>query len=452
MRAATLTALLAACSAPAPKPPAPAPDTAVDSGPAPDPSEDPLSMPSTPTVDLGDFAGARSCGDCHPTHLAEWSRSVHAHAVRDPLLQALVDVRRAAPDTGPEAFCLQCHSAPGVRGGDVIDGFRWDALAPITLEGVTCEACHKVQEVLRDHNAGHLLDPSGPMRGPLSDPTPTGAHSSREAPWMREARFCGSCHDVRERSGLPLERPYGEWLSSPAAAEGRPCGACHMPARIGRAAAGGPEREIHDHRFIGVDVPDGLSTEDAADVRAGVEALLAGAARLDLRLPANAAAGGRLDLVLTATSQVDGHDLPTGSTFNRQLWVELTVDDAAGRRLYASGTLDSAGDLRDAWSDEAPFGDADLWSFSSELVDAHGQRTRLSHEAVEHRSRALQPLQARTVTRFVEVPADATGPLTVRARLRFRAAGPHLYRLAGLPVPALPITDIDVVEGVVTLR
>jgi len=413
---------------------------------------DPLSTPESPTVDLGAFSPSSACVDCHPTHVEEWSQSVHAHAMTDPVFRGLVAIRSADLSGEQDAFCTQCHSNIGTRGGDISPGFDWAGLDPVTLEGVTCESCHRIQELVRDHNAGHRLDPEGPMRGPIEDFAASSFHETEAAPWMADAAFCGTCHDVNEVSGLPLERPYAEWLSSPAGAEGRPCQTCHMPESAGVAAVGGAVRTVHDHRFPGVDVPDGLDAETTAALRERVGELLAGSGTILLDLPEDVVAGGQLDVVVTVRNELDAHNLPTGSTYNRQLWVEVLVHDAAGELLYETGTLDADGDLRDHWSALDPYGDDDLIALHSDLIDADGQRTRLTHVAVEHRIRALQPLHERTWTLFAPVPGDAVGPLTVSARLRFRPYGPHLFRLLEQEVPELVITDIDADAATVGLR
>jgi hypothetical protein len=268
---------------------------------------------------------------------------------------------------------------------------------------------------------------------------------------MATAEFCGTCHDVNEVSGLPLERPYAEWAAAPARADGRPCQTCHMPPSEGEAAEGGPTRTLHDHTFVGVDVPGDLDEETREELQTRVTALLEGSGTVLLDLPAEAAPGGQLDLVVTVRNELDAHNLPTGSTFNRQLWLEVLVHDASGTLLYETGTLDANGDLRDHWSDLDPYGDDDLITLHSDLIDAEGQRTRLTHEAAEHRTRALQPLHERTWTLFVPVPADAVGPLDVSARLRFRPYGPHVFRLLQQDVPDLVITDIDADAATVAL-
>ena len=348
--------LLAGCPQP-PEPYVPPAETA-------DPdAHDALSRPAEPTLDPTAFHTSRDCEVCHADHVAEWRTSMHAYAMIDPVFRALSQVRVADHGGRQAQFCTECHSAIGTRGGVCTDGFSFDALPPIVAEGVTCESCHKISAIDRTWNSGHQLDPAGPMRGPLADPAPTDAHASAGDPTFDSAELCGSCHDVREVSGLPLERPYEEWLESPAGEQGRPCQSCHMPTRPGRAAIGGPEREaVHEHTFVGVDLPltdDFMSTDAVDRLRDDVADLLASAATITLDADAVATPGGELYVTTTVDNLIDAHALPTGSTFNRQLWIELVVSDARGP-VYVSGDLDAGGDLRDHWSPLDPYGDADL--------------------------------------------------------------------------------------------
>lgn len=398
---------------------------------------DPLSRPTEPTLSLDDFVGAAECSTCHPDHYAQWRGSLHAHAMVDPVFQALVAVRQADFDGEEDAFCTQCHSAIGVRSGDIAPGFSFDALDPITMEGVTCEACHTISAVDRTWNAGHTLDATGPMRGCLDEPEESSFHETEFTEVFREPELCGSCHDVIELSGLNLERPYEEWLSSPASETGQTCQDCHMPPWSGQAALGGPQREeLHDHRFVGAEVPLGaaeiLDAGELAALEEDVAELMEGAASMYLEVPGEAVPGQQLDVLVTVQNDIEGHHLPTGSTFVRQLWVELTVTDAAGTVLYKTGDLDDNGDLRDHWSELDPYGDDDLLVFHSSLVDERGDPTIFTWHASEHRTNAIPALYQRTATLFVPVPADAVGPLTLETRLRFRSHPPFLLRLVEL--------------------
>jgi hypothetical protein len=412
------------------------------------PVHDPLSMPETPTLDPAMFQSAERCQRCHVSHAAEWRTSMHAYAMIDPVFRALVAVRQADYAGTQDQFCVQCHSAIGTRGGEIRAGFTFEGLSPITLEGVTCVSCHQVTELVRDHNSGHVLDPSAAMRATIEDPAPSGHHSSAYSALHGTSEFCAGCHDVVEVDGLSLERPYEEWLSSPASAEGRNCQSCHMPAVVRAVAPSGPERTSHEHRFRGVDLPlaDGFATPEEIDaLRRDVEGLLRSAADVRLAVPARVRSGTTLDLVVDVESLLDAHALPTGSTFIRQLWLEVIVRDASDRVLYETGTLDGNGDLRDHWSALDPYGDADLVSFSSSLTNRAGQPELFPWRATEHFRRTLQPRHTRTVTLFVPVPAGTPGPLAVSARLRFRSHPPYLLRALGLDalIPRLEIHEVD---------
>ncbi len=399
-----------------------------------DPGLDPLSMPHEPTLSPTHFNSSKKCQGCHPNHYAQWQLSRHSRAMRDPVYRALVAIRQADFDGAEDQFCTQCHSAICTRGGECTPGFSFDALSTISLEGVTCEACHKVSKIMRPFNAGHELDPTGPLRGPIVDPVANGFHASKHDAMFDDAKFCGGCHDVLEISGLALERPYAEWLESPANPE-QPCQSCHMPTYTGTAALGGPERDnLHRHHFVGVDLPMEGDVDDAtfAEIDAEIDALLASAAKLELELPHTVVAGQQLDIELTVENLIAGHDFPTGSTFLRQVWVELTVTDANAQLLYATGQLDSEGDLRDAWSTVAPNGDPDLIEFDSEFRAAHGNRELFPWRATQHSSTALAPMAKRTYGLMVTVPEDAAGPLSVDATLHFRSYPPFLLRMLGL--------------------
>jgi len=400
-----------------------------------DPIIDPLSRPAEPTLSVDSFRTSSTCGECHPEHAAQWAGSSHAYAMVDPVFRALVEVRRADFDGAQDTFCLQCHSAIGTRGGEIVPNFDWEALSPVVQEGVTCEACHRVSGLERAWNSGHVLDEGGPVRGGIQDPLEAGSHDSVYSELHTGAAFCGGCHDVVELDGLQLERPYEEWLESPSAEAGQPCQACHMPTRTGPAAVNlTNERTLHDHRFIGIDLPlaEGFATPEViADLREGVEALLSTAASMQV-VAEPVTPGETVNVVVTVRNEIDGHNLPTGSTFIRQMWLELTVTDADGAVLFVTGDLDANGDLRDHWSELDPYGDHDLVTYGSRLTAADGSPELFPWRANEHTSSSIPPRHDRTSTLFVPTTAQTAGPLTVTARVRLRTHPPFLLRALGL--------------------
>ncbi len=420
---------------------------------------DPLSMPLVPTLDLAMADSAKECETCHETHVEEWSQSLHSYAIHDPIYQAIVAVRQADYEGMQDRFCLQCHTTLGSRGGEVVAGFSFDDFSPVSDEGVTCVSCHKIDSVERTNNAGHTLDLAGPMLGPIADPDPSAFHESEASPLFQEQspELCGSCHDVIEVSGLNLERPYEEYLESPAYAAGTRCADCHMPYKgDGPVVQGGKDRPRHDHRFIGVDVPlapGTLTPEQEERLLADTTALLQGSVQLEVLVPESVERGKQLDVVLDVTNLIDAHNFPTGSTFIRQSWLEVVATDATGRELYSTGTLDDNGDLRNAFSDLDPYGDDDLIVFTSSLVDIDGNPEIFSWRAEELWHNSLQPLHTRVFTLFIPTGEAIQGPISVDARIRFRTHGPYLLRALGLDelLPRLHIVDIDATHDEVEL-
>ncbi len=420
---------------------------------------DPLSAPLEPTVSIQDANQAQECEACHEDHVAEWEQSLHSYAIADPVYQAIVEVRQHDLDGMEDRFCLQCHTTVGTRGGEVYQNFSFDDFAPIAQEGVTCVSCHKVDRVDRLNNAGAVLDLPGPIRGPIGDPVESAFHESVASPLFQEdsAQLCGSCHDVIETSGLNLERPYEEFLESPAYVEGTQCAECHMPAKAeGPIVQGGPDRPRNDHRFIGVDVPltpGRLTPEQEQELFEATTNLLEGSVDVELRLPESVDQGDQLDVVIDVTNMISAHNFPTGSTFIRQAWLEVIATDATGRELYATGTLDDNGDLRNAFSDLDPYGDDDLIVFTSQFVDIDGNPEIFSWRAEELWHNSLQPLHDRVFTLFVPTGEAVQGPITVSARVRFRSHGPYLLRALDLDelIPRLYVVDIDVDQQQVEL-
>lgn len=407
---------------------------------------DPLSRPAEPTLSVSAFIPAADCGTCHEQHYEEWQTSMHAYAMVDPVFQKLVLQRQLDRDGQEDTFCVQCHSSIGTRSGEIKPGFSFDSLSPIVMEGVTCQACHLISHLERPYNSGHFIDQFGPIRGPIEDPTETAFHASSYSPVFEESIFCAGCHDVVEMNGLNLERPYEEWLESPGAAEGKTCQSCHMPEYTGQADVSAPERVLHRHRFVGAEVPllDGFVTEEQkVEIRQDVANLLRDAVSLTVQAPEEVGAGEQIDLVLLLQNQIDSHSFPTGSTFIRQSWIEVTAKDMTGRQLYATGTLDANGDLKNHFSSLEPYADPDLISLSSSLFREDGEPEMFPWRATEHHTNAIPPLYDRTYSLFIPTTEALEWPVTIEVRVLFRSLPPYLLRELG---EESYVADLDIFE------
>ena len=412
---------------------------------------DPLSMPRSPTVDASLLSSAKACGQCHPNHYEEWSESRHAHAMTDVVFRALVGELQAEHNGTLDRYCVQCHSAIGIRSGDVVGGFQFEELDSLTLEGATCEGCHRVSEIVRPFNSGHLIDENGPIRGP--NERMGRFHAVEENPAFRQSMFCGGCHDVFTPDMVQLESPYAEWENSPSAEAGQTCQECHMPTYEGRVATLDDlpiRNDLHLHKFLGI---DDIATTDAPQSSVDrVLAFLRTSADLEINVEETIISPGASFVSnYTVTNLIQGHNLPTGSTFFRQLWLHIQVADADGTVLYETGETDENGDLRDGFgtSEEA---DPDLMIFNSELKDADGQRTLRPWRTVTHEpNNTLAPGESRTLNVTINVPENVQSPLTIRAEVLFRSFPPHLLRDLGLNEYASKLRSAVLIEKEATI-
>ncbi|MBI4878651.1 MAG: hypothetical protein HY812_03195 [Planctomycetes bacterium] len=177
--------------------------------------------PGTQPGEVSGIETVDKCNNCHggydvsaePWHL--WAGGMMSHATRDPIFWATVAV---AEDTfgGAGDLCLRCHTPDGWLGGRSVptDG---SALGPGDANGVSCDACHRMTNPDRSEHLGVQVAPflandelnpatgyygsgmyviwnASSKLGPYADAQPK--HQWLPSSFHRDARFCGTCHDV----------------------------------------------------------------------------------------------------------------------------------------------------------------------------------------------------------------------------------------------------------------
>ena len=186
-------------------------------------------------------------------------------------------------------FCIRCHTPVGMAEGEPLFAPNAER-SPVSLEGVTCVVCHRVNRAF-GKNSGRLPLATGdifaPVYGPSggdelervkSSPDEFGPLVTQEGELGRRVHseaeffapisspgFCGSCHDVTFVNGFRLEEAFSEYKQSPAARRGETCQDCHMGVEPGvasgyrtapAAVVGGVEttpRKRTSHMFVGPD-------------------------------------------------------------------------------------------------------------------------------------------------------------------------------------------------------
>jgi hypothetical protein len=437
--------------------------------------------------------GAASCGLCHREY-PEWQADSHSQAARNPRFismyrgtnlqgqrgqptQFATDGKALPPDPnlpnyGPgfrldngdrPGNCAACHT-PMAAKIETQNGCAWSGChSPLTAdraeavgattqtirgvsatghfgigeEGVGCEFCHVIRDVILDPATGlPSANAPGIMSYRLQRP-PEGhkvffgtlTDANREevtySPVQSQSQFCAGCHygvmggvvnisAMQMVGGVEVYSSYKEWLESPWSnpQTGKTCQDCHMPARtnvfsvppeLGGVAR--PQHKYHDHTMAGTTS----------------QALMWNAVSLTGEATRN---GGALNVSVRVTNDKTGHAVPTDAPI-RSVMLIVEAVDASGQLLtrrtgptLPEWTGNYAGQsgrafakiLKDTWTGEMPT--AAYWR-PVELIED----TRLF------------PMKTDTSTYAFDLPDGAVA--TVRVKLVYRPAFQRLAQQKG---------------------
>lgn len=201
-----------------------------------------------------------------------------------------------------------------------------------------------------------------------------------------------------------------------------------MKAYQGEIVKGGEVKTLHSHQFVGVDqalIPDFPGKEEQAAL---VKELLQDCA--ELTVDYNGVVEGHVELVVNVKNINNGHNLPSGSTADRQVWVHLEVFNEDGMKVLESGMLDANGDLMDGVVGHSlnPDGDPELLAFGQFIFDKNGDHALFPWQAVTYTDHLIGPGQ--TAWRDFQIPHSlvAGQQLEVQATLYYRTFPPFLIR------------------------
>ncbi len=412
-----------------------------------------------------DFESAEICMGCHSDIHAQWKGSMHANAFIDPVFQALWKIGEEETKGFTRQLCGGCHSAVGVLANDITfkDG-TFDA-SDIAKEGVTCDLCHTVKETAfletptyEPQNASLIVDPGDVKRGPYKD-SESQYHETAYSELHTSSRFCANCHQVfHPVTNFHIERTYDEWKYSVYAQKGIQCQDCHMmpvekaieaartlerPVNPGQPCITGPKRDnMFTHEFVGANftVPALLGHKEHAAI---AEKRLQSAAEVAVTAPDSVSPGQMTSFSVKVTNVGAGHNLPTSLTEVRQMWLDVTVTDAAGRKILRSGNLDKDGTIVN-----------DPRIFNAHALDKNGNHTVKPWEIARFDyNKTIPPRGSATEKYSFLLPQDASGPLSIKAVLRYRSYPQALANtLLGKDAPVLPVVDMTQAAGTVKIN
>ena len=489
------------------------------------------------------FDSPLNCAGCHPKHHEEWQGSVMHYAAESPVFNAFELTVQKLTDglfanNGQHAnLCIECHSPTGVFDQELPDFVgpeeqkpARDSLSAVNREGISCDFCHTVtgpdleSSTLGDGIANVSLEfaPSNTKMGPIADPVKSTYHTSSQTDFLSSANFCGGCHDVRlpfedTDTGEPfqrLENLFTEWQEGPYNSTDNPhgrvvtCQDCHMslypmtepgvrPMMKIAATPEAPERSHAIHAFTAVSFPvidderfPNVDTDEVDEFgypkgqKQRREQMLKAACTLTLQgTPESIDVDDDvLSVAVVVTNTGAGHRVPSGFSQERQVWIELTVEDDDGL-IYESGFLrdkphpETGERIADGLLDDEDLEDRHihidpdtleatvqpgpdinqrpevnlgLVNFQNAFIRVHEDGTR--EEVVSpllattmDNSRSLPMLEPQTYRYDIPLPErEINGNIRVAARLRYRAFPPEFLRILAIREPQL--VDEDIVD------
>ncbi|WP_404310059.1 multiheme c-type cytochrome [Neorhodopirellula lusitana] len=218
--------------------------------------------PTDPHVGLwteGSYPSADTCRACHPKHYDEWSASSHAYATLSPMFHRFEQAITELTQGTVGVFCMRCHSpvATQLQIPRTVSMLDQPAVA---REGVTCIACHRINEHYGRSNGDRRIEP-----GDIHAPVGSGGHGHGLYEALEKAGkyklkthesqtgagqkihngsfffepltktdVCVSCHQVAVHPGIWLEVVHGQYRAGPASKRGVSCQDCHMGAVPGK--------------------------------------------------------------------------------------------------------------------------------------------------------------------------------------------------------------------------
>jgi hypothetical protein len=386
----------------------------------------------------GAFENPDRCAGCHREIYDAWAKSKHRFAWEDPFYQP--DYLKASKETEgfTDIFCGECHSPVSVRTGQLPppDGKLFDE---ISKQGVSCDYCHTVKEIIEPVNVRTLSDPGKIKRGPRGDGR-SPYHAVQFSEIHTDPAFCGACHNVvHPTSGAVVIDTYDDWKQGPYAAEGIRCQDCHMTPgpgvekNPGKSSQMGKAREhVATHAFPGGSVffHERAGNQHEAQI---ARRMLEAAAEIEAE---GIVTPNGLKILARVKNVGAGHKIPTGVTYLRKMWLEVTAVDGSGTEIYKSGHVMEDNSI-----------DPDTVFYRKVFKDADGNMTPKSWIAKEIAYDRRIPAKGHDEQVF-EIPLSGSGSnIHVTVRLMYRSMtqeAANAMNIDGLVVPSLEMAKTEV--------
>jgi tetratricopeptide (TPR) repeat protein len=413
------------------------------------------------------------CKKCHADVHSRWEDSVHhISSFNNAAYLASVKETRAVAlkrDGTVQAsrWCAGCHDPVPFYSG-AFDDPNYDLLSHKTAHaGITCTVCHAITHVnSTEGNASYTIEEPEHypfaksenailqwLNNQMVKAKPALHKKTFLKDFHKSADFCATCHKVslpqelnHYKEFLRGQNHYDTFLLSGVSGHGARsfyyppeaktnCNQCHMPLHASHDFGakffdGSGQLTVHDHLFPAANT--GIAwLRDKPEIVAAHQEFLKEVVRIDLfGLREEGQIDGRLHaplrpevptlepgkqyLLETVIRTLKlGHPFTQGTADSNEIWVDITVK-SGDRVIGRSGAIDpSQGNAVDPWSHFV----------NVFMLDREGNRINRRNPQdifTPLYNHQIPPGAAASVHYGLEVPPDATEPITVEVKLQYR--------------------------------
>ncbi len=395
------------------------------------------------------FKSPKTCKGCHKGIYEEWKESMmarsftHSWDETEYFKLALEHSGQLKKVAGVKAGCIGCHSPLAFLTGDIPP-------SPVNKntranEGVSCEICHYITGSTQKEpfNFSFIIKPGTVKYGNRKD-AESPMHDTAYSKFITTPEFCATCHDEQSPYGAWVKSTYREWKNGPYAKEGVRCQDCHMHYSRGKSASMGNTRDdIAHHVFHGSHSP--TKVKGAVDLSIYAE-------------KTTFSPKDTLTIKAVLFNGKAGHMIPSGSSEERMLWLEVWAIDKNGKSYILNVSpkgfkgekftiadpdaisYQAMGEIMGVKGFKGVKRDGDVPKgsriFRKPFFDPKGRMTicqwfTKDNTRVDYR---IGPRETKIETYSFEIPEDISeGELTIKANLLYSQVPSSVGKFLGLP-------------------
>lgn len=382
------------------------------------------------------------CSGCHWDKFAHWSTSQHSKGFSGDFFQAqfyevvLPSLSLDEKVSNANEDCIGCHSPSAFLSGDMIPkrtpepDNHWspspDARARAE-RGIFCDFCHTLDrfEHIQPFNhdfISHATADVDPKRGDLEFPW-SPHHETATSEIYESTMICATCHNELNPYGVWVKATEIEYTESVFFDRGIPCQSCHMQTMGGKPAKMGFIRPHNSDHWFGGGFAEFVEGAAAVYIQGG-----------DLELTA----GEEVEFSIMVKTMATGHKFPTGSVEERDVWLHVSLNDAAGNELLHIPVPMNPEDPNDhyfitsnarvAYPSHSTLSDPIERDglvegdrlYHSAFLDSEGEFTYAQWLCVDEIENRLEPLEERMENYLFTVPELEKGEYYLCAQLNYR--------------------------------